>query len=89
MTNNLNRTNIFSRERRSNEPNWDAFRRSQEKETKAFQEIRENLRMQYNYADEEEIREKAGRDLGYGVLRIATHEYFIPLFQLYGKLTFK
>lgn len=85
----FNRVNIITKNKKTGEPSWDAFRRSQEKEAKVFREIRDSLKMQYNYANDSEVRENAGRELGYGLFRIAAHEYFQPLFQLYGKLSHK
>lgn len=73
--NRFNRVNIFTRDRRSNEPDWGSFERSQVIEKKAFEELRSKWKEDYWNSCSYQTRKIAGENLGYSGTRMALHEF--------------
>ncbi len=81
----LNRVNLIST-RYPDGADWHLFKKIQEPHKKSFEEMRMKWEKEYNYGHSREIRRRAGENLGYGEIRRAVHEYFIPLNWFHGKL---
>ena len=48
-----------------------------------------NLIRDYNYSSDWGVRRRAGEKLGYDVTKMIKHEYLMPLYWIYGKITGK